>query len=160
MPTSKASSSSVAVGNITGIPADVSTFLATPSSANLASAMTDETGTTNLAFATSPTLVTPALGTPASGVLTNCTGTASGLTAGTVTNGVYTTGDQSIGGNKTFTGDTSFGTVGFNGETPAGKATFINDVVGIMGGGMSMDEANAINGILTILKLYGMMASS
>lgn len=52
----------------------VATFLATPSSANLAIAVTDETGTGALVFATSPVLVTPALGTPASGILTNCTG--------------------------------------------------------------------------------------
>src|SRR5439155_13759733 len=43
-------------------------------SANLAAALTDETGTGAAVFATSPTLVTPALGTPASGTLTNCTG--------------------------------------------------------------------------------------
>ena len=52
----------------------VGTFLATPSSSNLATAVTDETGTGALVFATSPTLVTPALGTPASGVMTNATG--------------------------------------------------------------------------------------
>ena len=52
----------------------VETFLATPSSANLAAAVTGETGSGALVFATSPTLVTPALGTPASGTLTNCTG--------------------------------------------------------------------------------------
>lgn len=51
----------------------VATFLWTPSSANLATAITDETGSWALVFATSPTLVTPALGTPASGVLTNAT---------------------------------------------------------------------------------------
>lgn len=50
------------------------TFAATPSSSNLASLVTDETGTGALVFATSPTLVTPALGTPSSGTLTNCTG--------------------------------------------------------------------------------------
>lgn len=38
------------------------TFLGTPSSANLASAITDETGSGSLVFATSPTLVTPTLG--------------------------------------------------------------------------------------------------
>ena len=43
-------------------------------SANLAAAITDETGTGALVFANSPTLVTPALGTPASGVATNLTG--------------------------------------------------------------------------------------
>lgn len=64
----------------------VGTFLATPSSANLAAAVTGETGSGALVFATSPTLVTPALGTPASGILTNCTGytvaNVSGLGAG------------------------------------------------------------------------------
>jgi hypothetical protein len=59
---------------ISGLAANVATFLATPSSANLAAALTDETGTGANVFATSPTLVTPILGTPTSGVLTNTTG--------------------------------------------------------------------------------------
>lgn len=59
---------------VSGLGANVATFLATPSSANLAAAVTDETGSGALVFATSPVLVTPALGTPSSGVLTNCTG--------------------------------------------------------------------------------------
>jgi hypothetical protein len=53
---------------------NVATFLATPSSANLAAALTDETGSGAAVFATSPTLVTPVLGTPSSGTLTSCTG--------------------------------------------------------------------------------------
>jgi hypothetical protein len=52
---------------------NVATFLATPSSANLAAALTDETGSGAAVFATSPTLVTPALGTPSSGTLSSCT---------------------------------------------------------------------------------------
>ena len=43
-------------------------------SANLAAALTDETGTGANVFATSPTLVTPLLGTPTSGIMTNVTG--------------------------------------------------------------------------------------
>ena len=43
-------------------------------SAQLASAVTDETGSGSLVFATSPTLVTPLLGTPTSVTLTNATG--------------------------------------------------------------------------------------
>jgi len=42
-------------------------------SAQLATALTDETGSGANVFATSPTLVTPILGTPSSGTLTNCT---------------------------------------------------------------------------------------
>jgi len=53
-------------------------------SAQMASAVTDETGTGSLVFASSPTLVTPALGTPSALVGTNITGTAAGLTAGAV----------------------------------------------------------------------------
>lgn len=69
---------------VSGLGTNVATFLATPSSANLAAAVTDETGSGALVFATSPVLVTPALGTPASGVLTNCTGLpVSGLANGT-----------------------------------------------------------------------------
>lgn len=52
---------SVAVGSITGLGSGVSTWLATPSSANLASAVTDETGSGSLVFATSPTLTTPVI---------------------------------------------------------------------------------------------------
>ena len=59
---------------VSGLGAGIATFLATPSSANLASAVTDETGTGNLVFTNSPTLVTPALGTPSAVVLTNATG--------------------------------------------------------------------------------------
>jgi hypothetical protein len=59
---------------VSGLGTGVATFLGTPSSANLAAAVTDETGSGALVFATSPTLVTPALGTPASGTLTNATG--------------------------------------------------------------------------------------
>ena len=58
---------------VSGLGTGAATFLATPSSANLAALLTDETGTGAAVFATSPTLVSPVLGTPASGVLTNCT---------------------------------------------------------------------------------------
>ena len=70
---------------ISGAGANVLTFLATPSSANLSAAVTGETGSGALVFATSPALVTPDIGTPSAGVLTNCTGLpiAAGLAAGT-----------------------------------------------------------------------------
>lgn len=58
---------------ISGFGSGVATFLATPTSANLAAALTDETGSGSNVFATSPTLVTPLLGTPTSGNLSNCT---------------------------------------------------------------------------------------
>jgi hypothetical protein len=66
---------------VSGLAANVATFLATPSSANLAAVLTDETGTGAAVFANTPTLVTPILGTPTSGTLTSCTGLP--LTTGT-----------------------------------------------------------------------------
>ena len=70
--------SPVAVANggtgLTSLGSGVATFLGTPSSANLAAAVSDETGSGALVFATSPTLVQPNLGTPTSGTLTSCTG--------------------------------------------------------------------------------------
>jgi hypothetical protein len=68
---------------------NVATFLQTPTSANLAAALTDETGSGANVFATSPTLVTPVLGvatgtsfqgiignvTPAAGTFTTLTST-------------------------------------------------------------------------------------
>jgi hypothetical protein len=58
---------------VSGLGTNVATFLGTPSSANLAAAVTDETGTGALVFANTPTLVTPVLGTPSSGTLSGCT---------------------------------------------------------------------------------------
>lgn len=71
---------------VSGLAANIATFLATPSSANLAAAVTDETGTGALVFANTPTLVTPVLGTPTSGNLTNCTGYNANSLAGTTLN--------------------------------------------------------------------------
>lgn len=62
--------SSGTLTNVTGLPissgvsglgSGIATFLATPTSANLAAALTDETGSGAAVFATSPTLTTPTL---------------------------------------------------------------------------------------------------
>lgn len=66
----------VATG-VSGLGASVAAFLATPSSANLATAVTGETGSGALVFATSPTLVTPVLGAA------SATSLVSGLIANT-----------------------------------------------------------------------------
>ena len=68
---------------ISGLGTNVATFLATPSSANLISAVTDETGTGALVFANTPTLVTPNIGA--------ATGTSLVLSGDLTVNGTTTT---------------------------------------------------------------------
>jgi len=65
--------------HVSGLGTNVATFLGTPSSANLAAAITDETGSGALVFGTSPTLATPALTSP------TISGTAGNLYSGTYT---------------------------------------------------------------------------
>ena len=129
---------SVTLTNATGLPistgvsglgTNVATFLATPSSSNLAAAVTDETGTGSLVFATSPSLVTPALGVPASGDFStgtftwptfnqNTTGTASNVTGvvAIANGGTNSTATATAGGSAYGTGTafafTAAGTAG------------------------------------------------
>lgn len=86
---------------ITGLGANVATFLATPSSANLIAAVSDETGSGSLVFANTPTLVTPVLGvaTATSVTATNLNGILGATTpaAATVTTLVATSVNAGIG---------------------------------------------------------------
>jgi len=126
-----------AVGSITGLGTGVATFLATPTSANLAVAVTDETGSGALVFATSPTLVTPILGTPQSGDFStgtftwptfnqNTTGTASNVTGVVaVANGGTGTNTPALvaGTNVTITGTWPNQTI--NSSNPGGTVTSV-----------------------------------
>lgn len=57
-----ANATNLPVASISGLGTGVAAWLATPSSANLKAAVTDETGSGALVFANTPTLVTPVLG--------------------------------------------------------------------------------------------------
>lgn len=77
------------------------TWLATPNSANLAAAVTDETGSGSLVFATSPTLVTPTLGAATATSINKVAITAPASSATlTIANGKTLTVSNSL----TFTG--------------------------------------------------------
>jgi len=133
---------------VSGLGAGVATFLGTPSSANLASAVSDETGSGALVFANSPTLVTPALGTPSALVGTNITGTASGLTAGNVTTNANLTGAVTSVGNATSLGSfTSSQLAGaLTDETGSGSAVFATSptlVTPVLGTPTSVTLTNA-----------------
>jgi hypothetical protein len=52
----------IQLADITDLTSDARTFLTTPSSINLSTLVTDETGSGNLVFSNSPTLVSPTLG--------------------------------------------------------------------------------------------------
>lgn len=79
---------------VTGLGTGVAAFLATPNSANLATAITDETGTGLLVFAGSPVITTPTINSASLSGTFGGTFTISGapsftgLASGTCTNGV------------------------------------------------------------------------
>ena len=88
-----------------GLGAGIPTFLATPTSANLAAAVTDETGSGSLVFATSPTLVTPNLDTPSAVNLANATN----LPLATGVSGTLAVGNGGTGLSSLATGRVPYG---------------------------------------------------
>ena len=137
-----------AIGSVTGLGTGVATFLATPTSANLAAAVSDETGSGALVFATSPTLVTPVLGTPTSGNFStgtftwptfnqNTTGYAASLAGGAAGSIPY----------QSATNATTFLAAGTDGQIlslAAGLPVWINNAVGTV---TSVATAGTVNGI-------------
>ena len=144
---------------VSGLGTGVATFLATPSSANLLSALTDETGTGSAVFATSPTLVTPLLGTPTSGVATNLTGLP--LTTGVtgllpVANGGTATATPSIvaGTNVTVTGTWPNQTIAASGGS--GTVTSVS-VVSANGFGGTVATATSTPAITVSTSITGVL---
>jgi hypothetical protein len=84
---------------VSGLGTGVATFLATPSSANLASTVTDETGSGSLVFATTPTLTTPTV----TGYTETAPAIANSGTAVTLSLASGTVLSYTLTGNCTFT---------------------------------------------------------
>jgi hypothetical protein len=80
---------------LTSLGSGVATWLGTPSSANLAAAVTDETGSGSLVFATSPSLTTPNIGAATATSVNGLTITSSTGTL-TVANGKTLTASNSL----------------------------------------------------------------
>lgn len=116
--------------------AAVGTWAATPSSANLAAALTNETGSGAAVFATSPTLVTPTLGA-ANATSINFGGTSlAAYTEGTWTPTVE------FGGNST----------GMTYSRRAGAYTKIGDIVCVMAD-ITLSAKGSSTGTLTVTGL-------
>ena len=86
---------------VSGLGTGAATFLATPSSANLAAMLTDETGTGLAVFATSPSLITPLLGTPTSGNFSTGTFTWPTFNQSTTGNATTATTASNLSGTPT-----------------------------------------------------------
>jgi hypothetical protein len=96
---------------VSGLGTGVAAFLATPSSANLITALTDETGTGALVFGTAPTLSSPVINTPNFG-----------------SNNIVTTGSFSSGTNPAAAGNVRLATAGVIAERNSGNTA---DIVGM-----------------------------
>jgi hypothetical protein len=93
---------------VDGLGANVASFLATPSSANLINMVTDESGTGNIVFSNSPTLVTPTLGAASATSVNKVTITAPAVSATlTLANGSSLTTSGAFATTITATANTS-----------------------------------------------------
>ncbi len=139
-------------GDVTASAASQSESKATTVAAIQGTTVSGTTGSGNVVFSTSPTLVTPALGTPSALVGTNITGTASGLTAGSVTTNANLTGPITSVGNATaIASQTGTGTTFAMSASPTFTGTVAADIIAATGAvsGSNLSGTNTGNVTLT-----------
>ena len=113
--------------NLSGLGTGVATFLATPTTANLAAAVTGETGTGALVFGTSPTIASPTItGTGAiDGTFTgNITGNVTGNLTGNVTGNVSGSSGSTTGNAATATALATGRTISLTGDVTGTTGSF------------------------------------
>jgi hypothetical protein len=118
------------ISGISGMGANVASWLATPSSANLAAAVTDETGTGSLVFNNVPVFIAPVLGA--------ATGNSLALNTCVLGSNVFcATGTANISGATTIGGALTYGSV-----------TLSNSVTGT--GSMVLSASPTLTGTVTL----------
>jgi hypothetical protein len=146
---------------VSGLGTGVATFLATPSSANLAAALTDETGSGAVVLGTSPTISSPTItgtgaiaGTFTGNLTGNVTGNVSG-TAGSATGNAATATALQTARNFQLTGDVEASAVSFDGTGNVSLTTVIGT------GAIVNADVNASAGIAySKLSLNGSITSA
>lgn len=141
---------------VSGLGTGVATFLATPSSANLISAITDETGSGALVFANTPTLVTPNIGaatgtsltTTGGGLIARAASTQDGIEirgrAGGTGNWEVILTPTTLTADRTLTAPDTSGTIITSGDSGTVTSTMIADGT-IVNGDISASAAIAVS---------------
>ena len=159
---------------VSGLGAGVATFLATPTAANLAATVTDETGSGALVFANTPTLVTPNIGaatgtsltTTGGGVLSRQAATQDGIElrgrAGGTGNWEAILTPTTLSADRTFTFPDVSGTVVTTGDTGSvtntmlagsiANAKLANSAITLAGTSVSLGGAFTASNMLDAIK--------